>query len=169
MNERPRITLEKELADRFLIISGFALVFLVWLLIIWQYGALPDTVPTHFNAQGEPDAYGSKFTILILGIIGTVVFIGLETLSHYPHSFNYPVNITPVNAEAQYRLATRFIRSLNLSMGLVFLMVVYLIIESAHGTTSVASAWLLPLILGLVFAPLIFYFVQARKLKGRKS
>lgn len=156
------------MADRFLIISGFAVVFLVWLLIIWQYGALPDTVPTHFNAQGEPDAYGSKFTILILGIIGTVVFIGLETLSHYPHSFNYPVKITERNAPAQYRLASRFIRLLNLSMSLVFLLVVYLIFESADGTVSPLSSWILPLILVLVFTPLVIYFVQSRKLKSEK-
>jgi uncharacterized membrane protein len=168
MNNRPRITLEQELADRFLIISGFAVVFLVWLLIIWQYGALPDTVPTHFNARGEPDGYGSKFTILILGILGTVIFIGLETLSHYPHSFNYTVNITPENAPAQYRLATRFIRLLNLSMALIFLIVVYVIIESADGTSFEGSAWILPTILVLVFVPLIIYVLKSRNLRNQK-
>ena len=48
----------------------------VWLLMllpfiylagIWE--SLPDTVPTHFNAQGEPDGWGSKATLIWLPMV----------------------------------------------------------------------------------------------------
>ena len=40
---------------------------LIYLGIIWQ--KLPEEVPIHWNALGEIDGYGSKFTLLLLPIL----------------------------------------------------------------------------------------------------
>lgn len=39
----------------------------IYLALIW--GALPDIVPTHWNARGEVDDTGSKFSLLIIPIM----------------------------------------------------------------------------------------------------
>ena len=33
---------------------------------------MPDTIPTHFGPSGEPDAWGSKFTVLLYKILLTI-------------------------------------------------------------------------------------------------
>ncbi len=65
--------------------------------------SLPTIIPTHFGFDGTPNAYGSKYTLLLLpGIL--IVITGLfALLSRYPWMFNYPVTITAENAERQYR------------------------------------------------------------------
>ena len=53
----------------------FLYVFKRWLFIVFLAFSiivaflLPDTIPTHFNENGEVDAYGNKSYFLILPII----------------------------------------------------------------------------------------------------
>lgn len=50
---------------------------LLYLALIWNQ--LPETVPTHFGLNGQPDAYGSKWTLIIL----SAVSIGMYFLMRY--------------------------------------------------------------------------------------
>jgi uncharacterized membrane protein len=45
---------------------------LIYLTIIWNQ--LPEIVPTHFGLNGQPDAYGSKWTLIILSAISIGVY-----------------------------------------------------------------------------------------------
>jgi hypothetical protein len=50
----------------------------------YVYPGLPQTIPTHFNASGEADAWGDKSTIYLLptimGIASIVVFLVLSNI-----------------------------------------------------------------------------------------
>lgn len=50
---------------------------LIYLTLIWNQ--LPEIVPTHFGLNGQPDAYGSKWTLIIL----SAVSIGMYFLMRY--------------------------------------------------------------------------------------
>ena len=51
--------------------------FLVMMVVFAQdYGAAPNTVPTHFGPSGEPDAWGPKSTFVIFPVNG-IVLLGL--------------------------------------------------------------------------------------------
>ncbi len=50
-----------------------ALVPLIYLGMV--FGDAPDTIPTHFNAEGIADGFGSKWTLLIMPIAVAVVAI----------------------------------------------------------------------------------------------
>ena len=50
------------------------LVFVLY-LILSNYAALPDTIPTHFNAQGVADDWGSKNTIFIFLGLNAFIYI----------------------------------------------------------------------------------------------
>lgn len=147
--------------DVFLLISGFVLVFAMWMRIIWGYDALPDTIPSHFNVRGEVDGYGGKAIVVVIGGLATVLFVGLEILSRYPQRFNYPVKITAANRTVQYRLASRFVRVLNLSVMLVFLGVVHMVIESADGSLSPMASYFVPLVFALTLIPIVAYVLMA--------
>src|SRR5690625_7494445 len=72
---------------------------MVYLLFVWQ--SLPSEVPAHYNALGEVDRWGSKWEMLILPIIATVLWIGMTILEKYPHVYNY-INLTEDNVRNQY-------------------------------------------------------------------
>ena len=106
---RPRLRLTRSPVEILLeVLAGAGLVWMVGTVIL-SWASLPESVPSHFGTGGEPDAWGSKWTFLLLPLIGVALYVGLTVLTRYPHRYNYPWPITPENAEAQYRLARAFL------------------------------------------------------------
>lgn len=162
MEERPKIKLEFTIADKIFEVFGWLLIVAVWFLTITNYANLTDTIPTHYNGEGQVDKYGGKATILILPIITTILFIGMTVLNKYPHVFNYPTNISQDNALRHYTNATRLIRYLKIIIVFIFGLITFKIIQNANGETNGLGIWFLPLTMGLIFIPLI-YFVKLSK------
>jgi len=164
MEERPKIKLELTTADKTFEIIGWLLVISVWGLTITNYANLPETIPTHYNAAGQADRFGGKATILTLPLIATVLFVGLTILlNKFPHIFNYPTNITQDNALRQY--ATRMIRYLKLIIVVIFGLIEFKTIQIANGQADGLGIWFLPMTLGLIFIPLIYFVVKLFKAK----
>ena len=134
--KRPKINLPNEPIDHVLDIIGFLGVASIIGIAGYYYGELPEEIPTHFNAKGEPDAWGSKSSIWILPIIGGVLFLVLFFLNKMPHLFNYPTKITKDNAVVQYRKATRMMRYVNTATVLLFLYITWRSIQTALGNSE---------------------------------
>lgn len=64
----------KILTKTMLITSLLCLVPVFFYLAVWNQ--LPDTVPVHFNAQGEPDGYSSKI-FAAFGLPGILLAVNL--------------------------------------------------------------------------------------------
>ena len=159
--ERPKIKLIPTSADKLVDLLGWLILLLLWGWTFTHFSDLPDTIPTHFNATGEADGFGSKASIIGLPLIATLLFIGLTVLNRYPHSFNYPTAITQDNALRLYTLATRMLRYLKLVLVLVFGGIELLTIQHATGKAAGLGVWFLPLTLVLVFLPLIYFVVKS--------
>ncbi len=158
---RPRIRPHRTAFDQLLELVGWGLLLGLWGYAAARYGALPDRIPTHFNAAGEVDAFGSKQSLWALPVVASVLFTGLSFLNRFPHLFNYLQPITPENALRQYTIATRMIRLLKLVLAGVFFMLLYLTVQTAHGNAEGLGTWLLPLVLALVFFPLGYFLYQS--------
>jgi len=165
MTERPKIKLNPTTTDTIVEIIGWLLVLIIWVFTITNYAKLPETIPIHFNAAGQANGFGGKATILILPLIATVLYIVLTIINKFPQIFNYPTNITEENALAQYTNATRMIRYLKLIIVLIFGLVAFKTIQNANGQTDGLGIWFLPLTLGLIFIPLIYFIVKSFKAK----
>ncbi len=161
MEKRPKIKPEPTALDRLLEMAGYAMLAFIWIVTLYFYRKLPETIPTHFNATGTADDYGSKSSVFLLPVLGTVLFIGISILNRFPHIFNYPVKITPENALRQYTMATRMIRVLKLSVLIVFTLITWLTGHAAINQTGSIGAWLMPVILGLVFIPTGIFIYKA--------
>jgi len=159
--ERPKIKLIPTTADKLVEALGWLILLALWGWTITHYSSLPETIPTHFNAAGEADGFGSKASIIGLPFIATLLFIGLTILNRYPHIFNYPTAITQDNALRLYTLATRMLRYLKLVLVLVFGGIEFMTIQHAAGEASGLGVWFLPLTLVLVFLPLIYFVVKS--------
>ncbi|MCH8242719.1 MAG: DUF1648 domain-containing protein [Planctomycetes bacterium] len=90
------------------------------LLVAVSWRFLPDTIPIHFDAGGEPDGWGGKAVVLIPPIILLGPFILLTALTSYAHRFHYPIRITEQNAERQYLIARSLMRWLKVEIVFLF-------------------------------------------------
>ena len=105
---------------------AFAIVALVvWGIIAWLIHQAPDIVPTHFDASGKPNAYGSPSGIAIPCIIITVVAIGLMVTAYFPRHINMPFKITNIQ---QVKLAIRSVRVMGITLLLMALAVAYMML-----------------------------------------
>lgn len=163
MNKRPKIKLQLNKTDKTLEIIGWLAVLGIWVLTLLNYFDLPDTIPTHYNASGEADAFGNKSNILTLPIISTLLFIGLTFLNKNPHLFNYASEITAKNALHQYKNASRMIRLLKLAIVLIFGLIAFKTIENANGNATGLGIWFLPFTLAIIFIPIFYFLINSNK------
>ncbi len=77
MQHRPKIKQTLSTIDKLLEIAGFEILTTSEFWIILNWNILPETKPTHFNANGKPDAWGSKSALIFSPLILTILFVGL--------------------------------------------------------------------------------------------
>lgn len=160
MAAQPKLKPKLTRTDKLLNAVGWAMLLILWTIVLVNYNNTPDIVPIHFNSAGQADAFGDKSIILIVCAFASIIFLFLRTLNRYPHLFNYPVKITETNAIAHYTLATRMISAMNICMMVVFIIVAY----AMQSVSKNSLGWLFAAI-GLTVVPIIWYFVSVRKLK----
>lgn len=159
--KRPILTIRLKAIDWFLEALTALFVLLLIGLPIYFYGDMPDQVPSHFNAAGEPDAFGSKKSIWGLPFVGLIMAVGLTMLNKIPHLYNYPVPIDKKNARQQYTNATRLIRAVKTVIVGTFAYIVHVSIQTALGhSKGLGNGFLI--IFGLIlFGVIIFYMYRA--------
>src|SRR5947208_4229548 len=145
MEPRPRLKLTLSPLDKVLELASKVFLVVTWCLAVYTFFKSPPIVPTHFNASGEADNYGSKWTVLILPVIGTIIYFGLTQLNNYPQVFNYMTKITTGNAQKQYTMATRMLRFLKLAILVIFSLIILFTYLATIGVTNGLGFWFLPI------------------------
>lgn len=95
---------------------------IVWGLILWIIHCAPDIVPTHFDASGKPNAYGSPTGIIIPCVILTIAAVSCMAIAYFPRYINMPVKITNIR---QVELSVRSVRVAGITFLLLALAIVY--------------------------------------------
>lgn len=162
-NTQPLLKIEPSQTDRLLDVAGWIVLAATWFVAFHGLFTLPSSVATHFNFHGEPDGWGSPLFLLFLPALASIMIPLLTWLNQRPHLFNYPAKITLENARQHYTRATRFIRTLKLSLGLVFLGIELMMRLSADGSVKPNAAWMLPAIVFLVMGPLVMYLYNSSR------
>jgi uncharacterized membrane protein len=165
METRAKFNLILTPADRMLEMAGWVVLGVLWVLSIWSFSILPDTITIHFNASGQADGYGEKGAIFFLPAIGTIVLIGISKLSQYPHLFNFPFELTPENTKIQYSNALKMVRFMKISLALIFTLIVFGTIQSAQGKSDGLGTWFLPISLALTLIPMVYFIVKSYKMR----
>ena len=137
---------------------AFAIVaIVVWGLAIWMIHQAPDIVPTHFDASGKPNAYGSPSGIVIPSIILTIVAIGLMVTAYFPRYINMPFKITNIR---QVKLAIRQIRVMGITLLLMSLAVAYMMLGMGSPSPTPIIA-----VVALIFLEIIIFTIIIYKAK----
>ena len=134
-------------------------------MTVANYLELPEIIPIHYNEVEAADSFGNKSNILALPITSTLLFIGLTILNKRPNVFNYPSEITKENGLYQYTSASRMIRFLKFIIMVIFGLIVFKTIQNANGNTNGLGTWFLPLTMGMIFIPIIYFLINTNKKK----
>jgi uncharacterized membrane protein len=162
----PRIAVDNPMDSSWYRTIPLAAVVLGFVMVAGNYGALPDSIPIHFNGRGEVDGYGSKLMLWILPVINFGVFwlIGLTATSSFTY-FNYPVTLTEDNAEEQHRIALKTVALVRLVCCLMISYIIYAIVRSAVTEASQLNMWVMGGFLMLLFAGIGYNMLLAKKAK----
>lgn len=153
---RPKITIEKTSNEKVLEILVFGTVAGIWLMTLLRYPALPERIPIHFDGSGVINGWGSKSTIFLLPVIATFIAVLLYYVRKHPEWYNYPVKVTPENAQALYMSSSRVLSWINYIVILLFAVIQMRLLDAArnHATPNYfALIWVL--VAALVVLPLI--------------
>lgn len=129
---------------------------------------LPDVVPTHFGMDGNPDKHGSKMVLIFIPLITLAVNFFFQFMSRRPaDKFNYPVEITPENAETQYGLAKYFFAVMRVIVISVMVLTNAMTITSMFlGFVNMRVMMLfMALVIVAVIVPALVYGIKASKIK----
>ena len=160
---RPRIEVPWGAWDWVLELVGLAGLVMLLVVPAFYYQQLPESIPVHFNFQGQPDSFGPRETIWILPTIGTVLFLLMSIANQSPHTFNYTVKIDERNAEVEYAMATRMMRLIKALIVVVFVYLDWTSIQIALGESTGLYWWFAPAFLLALFGTVGFFVLRSRR------
>jgi len=144
---RPRLKLPKTKYEKVLDCIGGGLFIVSIILVILNWGELPDKIPAHFNGAGEVDRWGSRIEIFILPGIGLLMWIFLGLLEKAPHMHNYPDRLNERNVEAFYLNSRKLCNELKNFCLMLFAILSCEMLFVALGKIEEIGWWFLPLVL----------------------
>ena len=163
MNDLKQIKPHFQYIDYLLEVMSLVGILFMIILAAKFWTALPESIPVHFNARGEPDGYGSRWMVLTLPSISVIMYVGLTILNRYPQIFNYPVKVTAENAERLFTLGTRTIRLVKTVVIIIFAFINYRSVKIALGDDSGLGKFMIPafmIALGVIIGFMIFQMIR---------
>jgi uncharacterized membrane protein len=130
-----------------------------------SYNQLPDTIPRHYNASGEPDGFSAKSILFILPMVAMATYLIMTIGLRFPHIFNYPVEITAKNAERQYRNAILMMRVIKTLIVVMFGYLTYATIQTSLGKMHGLGTWFAPVFLVVMLGAVGFFVYRAFRLR----
>ena len=133
---------------------------ILFVVIRWHY--LPDQIPTHYNFAGEIDGYGSRWTLLIMPVIGLVTDLVVAVSSRFPQSWNAGVKITVYNRVRVYRILRDLMAEVRLGSAVMFSFIsVWIALTPDH-----MSGWVLTAVTAAaLLIPIVRYAVRIMRAK----
>lgn len=113
----PRTKLQRAL--EILTVIALAAQFLAPIV---RWSGLPDPMPIHYNAAGEADGWGSRWTVFLIPVISLIgcAIIGLVIYRTKPEDWGLPYSVPPQRKVQVYSPIKTSLIGLNLEMSLMF-------------------------------------------------
>lgn len=132
------------------------------LMVVFSLPNLPDIVPNHFNLNGEPNKYGSKYFLWVGPAVALFMYVLLTVLAGFPQSYNF--HYTKNNIEAQYKITSKMVRSIKAGMMMFFVALNFFLVQSAQLKFTHYIIVLVPMVLLIIFGNVIYYYIKWGKI-----
>lgn len=138
-----------------------ALGVLCWITYnaLYSLDRLPDRVPTHFDAAGNPNAWGSPFGMVVLPVIAGVLYLLMSVVSFFPDSFNYPVRVTPQTIARFQAVTLSMIAWIKVELVCLFGVLQWAFVQSARSGRGSLFAKILPVFIVVIFATIGLHLI----------
>jgi hypothetical protein len=127
------------------------------------WASLPERVPVHFGASGQPDRWGSKGEFLWLPLLSLGLYAGLTWAGRKARHFNYPWEVTEANAERQYGMAKTLTAALKAETMWLFGVITWQSVRVAWGEAEGLGEWFIPVVLVVGAATVVAYLLAASR------
>lgn len=161
LRKKPKIEVKPTATDKKLILIGWGVVTLNFIVVLMFYFDLPETIPVHFNLKGEINGFGSKSILWIIPAISAALYLitSILALKLKPYYMNYPVKVTEKNAKELYALGIRMLAVMNLTTVTIFLLTTMIFILKINGIVDTIDVkTLIGLWIVIALLPFIYTF-----------
>lgn len=131
----PKLEIRLTKNQQNLLLLGWFIVVLNFIIVAIFYTELPNKIPSHFNFKGEIDGYGSKDSIWTFPVLTLIIylFLNLVIKKVKPWNMNYPVSLSKRNAPELYKISLRMLVYLSLAISIMLTPILIEIITQAYG------------------------------------
>jgi uncharacterized membrane protein len=139
-----------------------ALLGMTW-AALYGNGRLPDKIPTHFDAAGQPDGWGPSVMLLLLPLVGIFLYLTISLVSRFPGSFSYPVRVSAQNRLRLQSIALHMVAFLKAEIVCLFALLQYYTLQAARAHRLGLPPFLMSSALVLIFATVGWHIVAMRR------
>jgi uncharacterized membrane protein len=151
-----KMTPRRTTLDWTLEVISLAILVSIFVNLAAHWAELPDRVPRHYGALGDPNAWGGKSGLWALPVVAVGLYLLLTAASRYQRLINLPVRVDRDLPAVRKLLLTMAIW-MKATIMLMFAYISWAGINTALGRTQGLGRMFLPLFLAATFAPVIFF------------
>ena len=150
------------------ILEVVALLLLLFLFAVTAYAVagpdpLPAKIPTHFNAAGQPDAWGTPAMLWMLPAIAAVVYLLMSLAARNPAAFHFPMRVRPPARRRLEAIALAMISWIKVEVVCLMAWIQYETVAFARRGQGTLAPMFLPIVLGAVFATIAVHIGAMRR------
>jgi uncharacterized membrane protein len=150
--------------QKWLELMSIAVLFFMFAFLVTNWSSIPETIPSHYNASGLVDGWGSKNSLLLFPGICLVMYALLTVVSFFPKTWNLPGKTTEENKARRYSAALSLMCMLKLEMLLTFTFITVSMVKMS----PLGGLFMIFMLVG-VFGPLVYYIIKIIKVSKRKD
>jgi uncharacterized membrane protein len=151
--------------------KSLGVIALLMLLLLWGVTvyailgphSLPERIPTHFNAAGQPDGWGTPAMLWPLPVVATVIYLLMGLVAGHPAAFNFPMRVAPGSRLQLEAIALSMISWLRAEVVCLFAWIQYQTIQLARRGAGELPALFLPVVLVVVFGTITWHIAAMRR------
>jgi uncharacterized membrane protein len=124
---------------------------------------LPDRIPTHFDAAGNPDGWGRPGMLWLVPVMATAIYLLMTWVARFPSAFNFPIRLPAAARPRLEAIALNMIAWLKLEVVALFGWIQRQTIAFARQGHGTLSPVFLPLVLIVVFGTIVWHIAVMRR------
>jgi hypothetical protein len=147
-------------------IAALLLLVLLWGMTAWAVfgpNRLPARIPTHFDAVGQADGWGTPGMLWLLAFVAAVIYALMTMVARYPGAFHFPGRTSPGARHQLERIALRMMGWLKAEVMGLFAWIQWETVRLARSGEGTLPVLFLPGVLVVVFGTIAWHIAAMRR------
>jgi len=132
--------------------------WITWHALTGPY-RLPGKIPTHFDAGGNPNGWGSSSTLLALPVVALLLYLIMTAASRLPMAFNSTGRISAEKSASIQILTLQMVTWIKTELVCLFAGLQGLIVNGARTGRAALPPLMMPMALVVIFGTVAWHFV----------